>query len=64
MKNSVIRTLTIEELQQRLLSEKEQLQKLKFAHAVSPIENPMKLKEARKIVARISTVLNEKLKEN
>lgn len=64
MKNSELRTLTVEELRQRLLSEKEQLQKLKFAHAVSPIENPTKIKETRKVVARILTVLNEKEKNN
>lgn len=64
MKNSELRTLTVEELQQRLLSEKEQLQKLKFAHAISPIENPTKIRETRKVVARILTVLNEKEKNN
>ena len=60
MKNSELRTLTVEELEQRLLSEKEHLQKLKFAHAVSPIENPIKIKDSRRTIARILTVLNEK----
>lgn len=50
----------MEELQNRLLSEREQLQKLKFAHAISPIENPMKIKETRKTIARILTVINNK----
>lgn len=59
MKNSELRTLTVEELKQRLMTEKEQLQKLKFAHAVSPIENPMKIKETRRTIARIATVLKE-----
>jgi len=59
MKNSELRTLTVEELKQRLNSEKEQLQKLRFAHAVSPIENPMQIRHTRRLVARISTVLNE-----
>ena len=64
MKNSELRTLTQEELEQRLLAEKEQLQKLKFAHAVSPIENPNKIKEVRKTVARILTIMNEKENNN
>ncbi len=64
MKNSELRTLTKEELEQRLLAEKEQLQKLKFAHAVSPIENPNKIKEVRKTVARILTIMNEKENNN
>lgn len=63
MKNSELRSLTEEELQQRLVSEKENLTKLRFAHAISPIENPMKIKEARKLVARISTLLNQKESE-
>ena len=64
MKNSELRSLTEEELKQRLVSEKENLTKLHFAHAISPIENPMKIKEARKLVARISTLLNQKESEN
>lgn len=64
MKNSELRNLTVEELKQRLLLEKEQMQKLRFAHAVSPIENPTKIRETRKVVARILTVLNEKENSN
>jgi len=64
MKNSELRTLTVEELKQRLMLEKEQIQKLRFAHAVSPIENPTKIRETRKVIARILTVLNEKEKSN
>ncbi len=60
MKNSELNTLTVEELNQRLLSEKEILQKQKFAHAISPIENPMKIKETRRTIARILTLLNTK----
>ncbi|HBH25060.1 MAG TPA: 50S ribosomal protein L29 [Cytophagales bacterium] len=60
MKNSELTSLTMEELHNRLLSEREQLQKLKFAHAISPIENPMKIKETRKTIARILSVINNK----
>ena len=63
MKNSELKTLTVEELKQRLLSEKEILQKQKFAHAISPIENPMKIKETKKTIARILTILNTKKQE-
>ncbi len=64
MKNSELRSLTAEELQQRLLTEKEHLQKLKFAHAVSPIENPNNINKVRKTVARILTIMNEKENNN
>ena len=60
MKNSEIRALTNEELTQKLVSEREAMQKLKFAHAISPIENPMKLKVTRKLIARLETVLSQK----
>jgi large subunit ribosomal protein L29 len=61
MKNSELKSLTLDELKQKLEAEKESLTKLKFAHAISPIENPMKIKETKKLIARIRTIL--KLKE-
>ena len=60
MKSTELNSLSLEELQQRLLTEREILQKQKFAHAISPIENPMKIKETRKTIARILTILNER----
>ncbi|MGF1638956.1 MAG: 50S ribosomal protein L29 [Cyclobacteriaceae bacterium] len=61
MKNTDLRSFTVEELQQRLLAERETLQKLKFAHAITPIENPMKIRVTRKTIASILTQL--KIKE-
>ena len=60
MKNSEIRALTFEELSQKIVSEQEVMQKLKFAHAISPIENPMKLRATRKMIARLKTALRQK----
>ncbi len=60
MKNSELNSLTIEELKQRLLGEREVLQKQKFAHAISPIENPMKIKETRRTIARVLTLMKTK----
>ena len=64
MKNSEIRTLSIDEIRQKIQGEKEALQKLKFAHAVSPIENPMKIRETKKLIARLKTALTQKELEN
>lgn len=64
MKNSEIKALSIDELNQKITSEKESLQKLKFAHAITPIENPMKIKSTKKLIARLKTVLTEKQLEN
>jgi large subunit ribosomal protein L29 len=60
MKQEVIRELSTEELQERLDVEKFQLNKLKLHHAVSPIENPQKIKESRKVIARIMTELRKR----
>ena len=60
MKNSEIRALTLDELKQKVAAEEEAMQKLQFAHAISPIENPMKIKGTRKLIARMQTALTEK----
>jgi len=60
MKNADIRALSLEELDERLATETENLQKLKFAHAISPLENPMQIRDARKLVARIQTEIKAK----
>ena len=60
MKNDDIRAFSLEELREKIKSEQEGLRKLKFAHQVSAIENPMRIKEARKLVARLKTQLTAK----
>ncbi len=58
MKNSEIVELSKEEIVTRIAEEKVALNKLKFAHAVSAIENPLRIKAARKLIARLSTELS------
>lgn len=60
MKNSEIKSLKIEELRERVSAERENLQKLTFAHAITPIENPMKIRESRKLIAKLKTELRAK----
>jgi large subunit ribosomal protein L29 len=55
MENSVIKELSSEELIERLAEEQLKLRKMKLSHAVSPLENPMELKGARKLIARLLT---------
>jgi large subunit ribosomal protein L29 len=57
MKNAEIKSLSVDEIQEKLASEHETLQKLTFAHAISPIENPMKLRASRRTIARLKTQL-------
>lgn len=60
MKNSEIKAMTLEELSNKIAVEQENYSKLKFAHAVTPIENPMKIRESRRLVARLKTELSNK----
>lgn len=60
MKYSEIKGLSLVELREKLGSETEALRKMKFAHQVSAIENPMKIKETRKLIARLKTELTAK----
>ena len=55
MKSSEIRELTITELMERLESEESILVRMKMNHAVSPLDNPNKIIEARKNIARLKT---------
>ncbi len=57
MKNTEIKAFTTDELKEKIGSEKEALRKLKFAHQISAIENPLKIKDTRRLVARLKTEL-------
>lgn len=60
MKARELKQLSEEELQGKEEELKDQLFKLKFQHALGQLENAMKLKNIKKDIARIKTVLEEK----
>lgn len=60
MKNTDIKALSVPELTEKIASEKEALRKMKFAHQVSAIENPMRIKQTRRLIARLKTELHSK----
>jgi large subunit ribosomal protein L29 len=60
MKYAEIKGLSVAELTEKIASEKEVLRKMRFAHRVSAIENPMKMKATRKLIARLNTELRAK----
>jgi large subunit ribosomal protein L29 len=60
MRNSEIRSLSESEIAERIAAEQDNLTKLRFAHAISPIENPNKIKESRRFIARLQTILKAK----
>jgi large subunit ribosomal protein L29 len=55
MKNEEIKELTDKEIIERLENEKQFLTKLRLNHAISPLDNPLKLKESKKNIARLKT---------
>jgi large subunit ribosomal protein L29 len=60
MKNSEILELSIEEIVSRITEEKANLTKLRFAHTVSAIENPLRINKVRKDIARLNTELSKR----
>lgn len=63
-KQTKLRELSLNEITEQLDSEELQLQKLKLSHVISPIENPCKLKECRKSIARLKTEIRRRELEN
>ena len=60
MKNAEIKSLAASEIAERIVAEQENLSKLKFAHPISPIENPNRIREAKRFIARLKTALVSK----
>lgn len=64
MKIAEIRELTLDELKERLAVERKNLDDLRINHAVSPLDSPAKLRDSRRLVARLATVLRQREAEN
>lgn len=60
MKKEDLKGLSVDELRTEIGAEQDRLLKLRFAHAVSPIENPMRIRESRKRIVRLHTELTAK----
>ncbi len=60
MKQSEIKELSTSELQEKLGETKKSYSDLKMAHVVSPLENPIQLRVARRAVARVATELTKR----
>ncbi len=55
-----IKGLSVEDLKVQLEQSKQRLKKLEFAHAITPLENPMSIRGLRQDIARIETLINQK----
>ena len=60
MTNSEIRELTNEEIVKKIEEYKEELFNLRFSQATGNLEKPSRIKELRKLVARMKTILRER----
>ena len=60
MKAKEIREMTSEELNAKLKELKEELFNLRFQHAINQLENPHRIVEVKRDIARVMTVLREK----
>ncbi len=60
MKNSELRSITTEELEKRIIDSRKELFNLKFQHAMSQLDNIMRLSQVKKSIARMLTILRER----
>lgn len=60
MKQLDIKDLSVDDLTEKFAEQKEVLAKMKLSHSVSPLENPMQIKQTRRTVARLNTELRKR----
>lgn len=61
---NTLREKSVDELRNRERDLKEQLFKLRFQRATGRVENPMKMRQVRREIAQIETLLNERARTN
>ncbi len=60
MKVNEIRALSTEELESNLTDLKKELFNLRFQNATNQLENPMRIVEVKKTIAKVKTVMAER----
>ena len=60
MKSTELKELNAKELAERMEAQKELLERLKMNHAISPLDNPMQIKDVRRDIARIASELRQR----
>jgi len=63
MKTSEVRELSVKEIEERIENEKSLIFRQKMNHAISPLDNPLKIRETRRNIARLETILHQKKNE-
>ena len=60
MKATELRAMSAEDLATKLADLKQELFNLRFQHAINQLDNPQKIVEVKRNIARVMTVLSEK----
>lgn len=60
MKNADIKNLSNEDLKVQLAETKANFNKMRLAHRISPVENPIQIKDLRRTIARLNTELTNR----
>lgn len=60
MKKADLSQLAIADLQEKLKEEKNTVERMKFNHSISPVENPMRIRILKKSIARMMTELRKR----
>lgn len=60
MKTREIKELNNQEILERLDAQKEHLVRLKMNHAISPLDNPLQIKDVRRTIARLATEIRQR----
>ena len=60
MKAKEMRNLSVSELEQKLAELKEELFNLRFQLATGQLDNPMRIRDVRRDIARVKTIIRER----
>ena len=60
MKAKEVKELTTAELKERLDAQKAELAQMKLQHSISPLDNPLQIREIRKTIARLATEIRQR----
>jgi len=63
MKQSEIKDLSAEQLQEKLTETRKSYAELTSAHAISPIANPLQIRSVRRTVARLNTEIAKRAQQ-
>ena len=59
MKASEIRDMNLDEMHSKVSDLKEELFNLRFQHEIGQLENPQRMKQTKKDIARVETIIKE-----